>query len=361
MQIIFNGAELRLARLFKGSSLEEVANCVGKTRQYLHKLETGQATPTAELTLKLAEALDVNPSFFEQLSLPTVEEGQFHFRKLLTTKVAAKQATLARGELTLRLVLFLEKELKLPTIRIPEVESCETVDDIERAAELCRAEWGLGNGPIEHMSRLAENVGAIVTSFPGLSKEVDAMSVSTRRPIIVRNDVKESACRQRFDIAHELGHFVMHEGLITGDRTTESQANRFAGALLVPRTMMMKLFPRGRGSRLDWTALSNFKMQWKISKAASLYRARQLDLISEAQYKTGAITLRRTGEALREFEDVHIPLEQPELLERSFSVLAVKKSIFHEDIADQLQVSSEFLTDLVGFTGPKRPHLRLVS
>ncbi len=351
MYPVFNGAELRLARLFKGASLEEIAGHVGKTRQYLHKLEAGRAMPTPELALHLAHALDVDVSFFEQSSPPLVDEGQFHFRKLFTTKVTAKQATVARGELMARLVLFLERELRLPEIRIPEVDLHETAVEIEMAAERCRSEWGLGQGPIEHMSRLAENVGAIVTSFVGLSREVDAMSVSTRRPIIVRNDAKESACRQRFDIAHELGHFVMHGGIITGDRATESQANRFAGALLVPRAMMLKLFPRGRGSRLEWARLRDFKLQWGISKAAALYRARQLDIISESQYKTGVINLRRTGEAVRESEDASIPLEMPELLERSLHVLSEKKRIFHDDIAARLHVTGEFLTRLLGFTG----------
>lgn len=350
----FNGTELRLARLFNGSSLEDVAASVDKTRQYIHKLETGQSLPTTDLADALASALNVDVSFFQQSVPALVEEGQFHFRKLFTTKVTAKQATIARGELMSRLVLFLEQKLRLPEIRIPEVDVYSTATDIELAAERCRSEWGLGNGPVEHMSRLAENVGAIVTSFSGLSKEVDAMSVSGRRPIIVRNEAKESACRQRFDIAHELGHFVMHGGIVTGDRQTESQANRFAGALLVPRAMMMKLFPRGRGSRLNWSALSEFKLQWGLSKAASLYRARQLDIISEAQYKSGAITLRRTGEALRESEDPQIPLEQPELIGRSLRVLADKKDIFHDDIAAHLHVTADFLTKLIGFTGPRR-------
>jgi hypothetical protein len=47
---------------------------------------------------------------------------------------------------------------------------------------------------IEHMTRLAENVGAMVTSFQSVSTEIDALSVALRRPIIVRNEAKQSAC-----------------------------------------------------------------------------------------------------------------------------------------------------------------------
>lgn len=344
----FNGAELRLARLFNGLHLEDVAERVGKTRQYLHKLETGQASPTEMLLLDLANVLSVEPAFLSGEQARAIVDEQIHFRKLFTTKAMVKQEAMARVELFGRLVRFLDKELKLPRVQIPTVPDAQSPEDVERAAEICRHEWGVGLGPIANMSRLAENIGAVVTSFQSVSKEIDAMSVSLERPIIVRNESKQSACRQRFDIAHELGHFVLHMGRITGDRATESEANRFASALLVPRTMMAKLFPRPRGSRLDWAGLREFKLLWKTSKAALLYRARQLALISDDQYKTGIITLKRTGEALAEREDGEISIETPELLGRSFLVLAERKKVFFEDVASALRVKQNFLVTLVG-------------
>jgi Zn-dependent peptidase ImmA (M78 family)/DNA-binding XRE family transcriptional regulator len=349
MNAEFHGSELRLARTFNGFALDELADRVEKTRQYLHKLEIGSAKPTEQLLTQLAAALQVNVSFFFGDRRSISSEDQFHFRKLFTTRAGVKQAVMARGELISRLVGYLDKELKLPDIQIPEVDTPRTQEDIEQAAELCRSKWELGLGPISHMSRLAENVGAVVTGFSSLSKDVDALSIALHRPIIVRNGAKESVCRQRFDIGHELGHVVLHKGIVTGDRTTESQAHRFASALLVPRAMMAKLFPKPRGSRLDWVGIREFKLTWKVSKAAILYRARQLDLLNDDQYKTGVITLRRTGEANGEREDHLIPPEQPELLARSFNVLVEKKSIYVEDVASALNFSHELLFDVIGF------------
>lgn len=351
----FNGAELRLARIFNGLALEEVAERVDKTRQYLHRLETGQTAPTGQLLEQLAIVLEIDPEFLLTNHSLKIEEDQFHFRKLFTTRAMIKHVAMARGELTGRLVNYLDKELKLPKVRIPEISNVNTVDDIERAAEQCRREWELGLGPIANMSRLAENIGVVVTSFQSVSKEIDALSVAIRRPIIVRNEAKESVCRQRFDIGHELGHFVFHAGIVTGDRVTESQANRFSGALLIPRGMMAKLFPRPRGSRLDWQALSDFKLTWKVSKAAILYRARQLDLISDDQYKSGAITLKRTGEANGEREDHLVPAEGPEMIAGAFAILADKKGIYVDDIAKSMQVKPSFLRNLVGLDLPERP------
>lgn len=354
MTFEFNGAELRLARIFNGLALEEVAERVDKTRQYLHKLETGQATPTEQLLRQLAVVLEIQPSFLTTEQSLMIGEDQFHFRKLFTTRAMVKQVAMARGQLTGRLVSYLDNELKFPDLRIPEINGVQSMEDVERAAERCRREWELGLGPITNMSRLAENVGAVVTSFHSVSKEIDAMSVATRRPIIVRNEAKESVCRQRFDIGHELGHFVLHTGIATGDRVTEGQANRFASSILIPRMMMAKLFPKPRGTRLDWTGLREFKLTWKVSKAAILYRARQLELISDDQYKSGVITLRRTGEAASEREDHLISPEAPELLFRSMQVLAEKRAIYAEDIACALKVTPGFLRDVVGFELPSR-------
>jgi Zn-dependent peptidase ImmA (M78 family)/DNA-binding XRE family transcriptional regulator len=356
MEFTFNGGELRLARIFNGLALEEVAERVDKTRQYIHKLETGQAIPTEQLLANLASVLKVESEFFTKSQVLMIDEDQFHFRKLFTTRAMLKQVAMARGELVNRLVTYLDQELKLPSVRIPEVLNVQTPEDVERAADRCRHEWELGFGPIANMSRLAENVGAIVTSFQSISKDIDALSVAVNRPMIVRNEAKLSVCRQRFDIGHELGHFVLHSGIATGDRVTEGQANRFASALLIPRTMMAKLFPRPRGSNLDWVGIREFKLTWKVSKAAILYRARQLDLINDTQYKSGVITLRRTGEANGEREDYLISSETPELLSRSLSVLADKKLIYGEDIASVLKVSLSLLREIVGFDIPTRPN-----
>lgn len=369
MNVLFDGASLRLARVFSGLALEEVAEKVGKTRQYLHKLETGQGKPTEQLAYDLADALDVEVGFFAPRS-NRLHEDQFHFRKLLTTKNTIKQVAVARGEMIDSLIRFLEQELRLPDVKIPSIAQVQTYEDIERAAERCRNEWDLGLSPIGSMTRLAENLGAVVTTFSGISKEIDALSVSVERPFIVRNTAKESACRQRFDIAHELGHLVMHEGIVTGDRVTENQANRFASALLLPRTMMAKLFPRPNGTRLDWKGMREFKLTWKVSKAAILYRAKQLDLITESQYKTGVITLKKYGESSGEKEDYLISQEPPEMLARALFVLAEKRGIGVGEIAKALNVKVGFLKELTGLedfgdelcqVAPRVPHLRLVT
>lgn len=342
---MFNGSNLRLARLYHELSLEQVAERVGKTRQYIQRLESGYAAPTNELANELAIVLQVVPAFFEMEENSPVNEEIVHFRKRSSTRVATKLATLAKAELYRRLIVVFEENLNLPAVMFPELKA-QTQDDIERMAEKCRLDWGLGFGPIDNMTRLAEKLGAFVTSFDSVSDDVDALSVPLERPFIVRNTAKKSPCRQRFDIAHEVGHLILHGGVSTGDRATESQANRFASALLLPRSSMAKYFPRPVGGRINWHGLSEFKLTWKVSKAAIVYRAHQLGLLTDSQYKTAFFGLKRKGEAIEEKEDCLIPHEKPELFKRAMQVLLNDINIDVESLAARLKITVPMLLEL---------------
>lgn len=342
------GANIRLARLFHGLTLEDVAARLGKTRQYVHKIETEQIVPPHETLEIIAELTQVEPAFFVTPVPAPVAEEQCHFRKHFTTRSAIKHVALAKGEVFRRLVAGLEEHLELPAPNIPQ-HDVHSLVEIERAAEACRVHWGLGLGPIHNMVRVAELAGVVVTSFKGISREVDAYSISAARPIIVVNSEEASACRVRFDVAHELGHLVLHVGLATGDRKTEGEANRFAGAFLLPRSSFVKEFPRLRGRHLNWQGLAEMKLRWKVSKAALLYRARQLSLISEDQYRTGVIRLNRGGEAKIEREDSLVASEAPELFTQ-----AVRLGMQHQRLgfdaycrlfAVRAPVLSEFLAE----------------
>jgi Zn-dependent peptidase ImmA (M78 family)/transcriptional regulator with XRE-family HTH domain len=348
----FDGGNVRLARLFHGFSLDDVAQRVGKTRQFIHKIESGQAIPGGDLADHLADALQVSAGFFHVAHAAPIAEESVHFRKLVSTKSMVKQIAVAKAEMLRRVVDVLDDLLELPPVNFRELPDAATASDIERAAETARSEWELGSGPIANMTRLAEHAGAVVTTFAGVSPQVDALSVPLKRPIIVRNEAKESACRMRFDIGHEIGHLVLHVGRTTGDRVSEQQANRYASALLLPRTMMAKFFPRPRHGRLDWAGLSEFKLTWKASKAAVLYRAHQLGLIDENQYRTGFITLKRTGEAVHEREDSQIPQEQPELMQSSLHILQEQAGMSLHALAERLCVSDKLLQTLLQLPEP---------
>jgi len=350
MSSAFLGERFRLARLLNLMTQAEVAIAVGVTRQFIHALEIGDKTPSRDLQLALSLTLKVSPGFFSSPNMMEVKEEQCHFRSRKTTALANRHQFMAHGTLFNALVKHLERDLGLPAVDIPHIDVSvgEDIDEaIEDAAEGCRKYWELGDGPITNMCRVLEKkAGAVITQFPGISEKVDALSVSTLRPIVVTNPDERSPARQRFSLAHECGHLVMHFGIETGDEITEAQANRFASAFLLPRRTFTLDFPIG--GRFEWARLYEMKRTWGVSVSAIVRRARDLGLIDETQYYRGNAYLSKSGQRKKELYDDLVPEEYPTLLKTALSVYkeGIERKPF--SIADELQVSPILLKQLLG-------------
>lgn len=343
----FISYNIKLARLISGLTLSDIADSVGKSKQFIHQLETGAKHPTDELLETIGTLLHVRPKFFYTPHSSILDDESVHFRSNRTAKLASRLRAKASIDLFMRLITLLENYLTFPGVDFPSSEKVvETASDVEQAAEYTRNYWQLGFGPISNMTRLVERSGAVVTFFQGISSDVDALSSVIRRPIIVRNDAKDSPGRLRFDIAHELGHLVMHQGIHTGCKLTESQANRFASAFLLPRTAFIKEFKVG--ARMDWRMLSELKGRWGVSKAALLYRARQLDLLPEATYTSHIIRLKKY-EAKKERDDHLIPMERSELIVNAIHnyLSAYNKTI--NDLLNELLVDDVVINQILDF------------
>jgi len=343
----FIGSNLRLIRLFHDLSLTDLGERVSVSKQFLSRVETGAESVSALLETSLVEALEVLPEFFYHVDANPIADEQCHFRRQLTTKVALRQVARARGEMLKKLVGVLDENVELPPYQVVAADP-DSTETIERAAETFRVLFGLGMGPLSNVTRIAENAGAVVLRVHGLAQEIDAVSFATKRPLIALNGDGRSACRERFGIAHELGHFALHIGVLTGDRLTETQANRFASALLMPRgTFASECRLALRGTRLNWTGLSELKMRWGVSKAAILFRGRQLGEFSDDQAKAGYVGLNRHGEALKESEDHLIPTETPEVVAESLKVMKEHFGVPQAAIAREMRVLPSLLQNLL--------------
>lgn len=348
-----SGEQLRLARLAHGYSLEEIGEMIGATRQFIHQLETGARSPADDVVEALVDVLGVTRSFLSSPLASTVRPEQCHFRGHITRPASVTSQVLARGTLLDKFVAAMEQHLELPPVSFPDFPA-KSAEEIEQAAEEARRHWKLGTtGPITSMMRVVENAGAIVTYFGDLSERVDAFSMDRRRPIIVRSSAKQCLSRQRFDFAHECGHLIMHRGIQTGDRETEDQAHRFAGAFLFPRGAVLREFPRGRS--INWPALYQLKLRWKMSVRAIVRRGYDLSLLTPAQYRTANIHLVKTGQSKIEKydDDGSMPVEQPELLPSALATLEDVMSGGARSVGDEVGMSSAMLELITGSRFPE--------
>lgn len=350
----FIGANLRLIRFFHGLSLAELGERVGVSKQFLSRVENGAESVAAALEGSLAAELNVLPDFFYHHDAHPIADEQCHFRRQLTTKVVLRQIARARGEILKRLVGVLDEHVELPHYQVGEADP-DSLETIERAAEKFRSLFGLGLGPLSNVTRIAENAGAVVMKVHGLATEIDAVSFATKRPLIALNASGRSACRERFGIAHELGHFSLHIGVLTGDRLTETQANRFASAFLMPRsTFSSECKLAIRGTRLNWPGLSELKLRWGASKSAIIFRGRQLGMFSDDQARAGYVGLNRHGEAVQESEDHLIANEAPEVITESLRLMKEHFGVPQSTVAREMHVQPSLLQDLLMPDPPAR-------
>jgi uncharacterized protein DUF955 len=89
-----------------------------------------------------------------------------------------------------------------------------------------------------------------VAEYDDLGSATHGLTIPSEKTIIIREDIYEGACnghgRDRFTLAHELGHYLLHHriGLARRDQvrreqikpfnSSEWQADAFAGELLIP-------------------------------------------------------------------------------------------------------------------------------
>ena len=355
----FFGDKLRLARLIKGITQQQLGDLVSTTRQYIHQLESGSRQPAEDVLFALCESLSVTPSFFNSQLGNDVKPEQCHFRKRKTTPVGLANRVLAYSSIFEQMVMYLQNYIDLPATNFPEFGHDNTKYsnlEIEQAAESCRRLWGLGaNNPISNVTRALENNGIIITQFAGVSEKVDALSVNRKYPIIVRNDAKESVCRMRFDLAHECGHFILHDGIETGNTQTESEADKFASAFLFPRAAFYKEFPDFRGHRLNWQLIYGLKIRWKLSVRAIIYRANYFGLITAQQYRRANVWLNKTGQSKKERHDDLIPEEPSELLQNTINLLDQQFGDSFKHIANKLGIHPELLSQITGIGYEAKP------
>ncbi len=340
----FVGPRLTLARAFEGVTLKELADRTTVSVASLGHYESGlRRQPTEDLVQALAEALGVKPGFFYQ-ALPDVwEERECSFRRRVATPEGVKKRARAHGTL-LGLVVkeLVGAKARFPDYNIPALKA-ENSEDIETAAEHCRDRWGLGLGPVQHVGRVAERNGAILVQHLRHADKIDAFSRRGPFSMIVLNTARRSTSRWIFDVAHELGHFVLHTGIATGSRETEEQANAFASAFLLPR----RTFGREFGaSAFSWTHVFALKRRWYASAAAIIRRAFTLRLLDGIAYRRCYQHLSFKGWLKGE---PHEPdFVGPEWMPSAFGVAARCGGITPAELCDRLQLTPAVFSDVTG-------------
>lgn len=266
------GQRIRRLRESRGLSQGQFAESVGRTQAAVSQWESGRRTPSVDDLLEIAGALGENLSKLLPDASPVSP---------VPALLRAQVGLLEHRSLNAAIETFLRDASMLqpitPTVTVSQ-------DNPIQAAQLLLSRAGVVDLPVP-VEDLAALCGAHVLRCPfddALSGFVVELDVG---PVIAVN-ATHAAVRQRFTVAHELGHFILGHGPQLyidlqsrpedGDppgyhARHEREANDFAANVLMPAAMVRASFsPR--------KAVEPLARSFGVSDLAMRYRLVNLGL-----------------------------------------------------------------------------------
>ncbi len=152
---------------------------------------------------------------------------------------------------------------------------------------------GISDSPVP-VEQIARRLGVQVTyeSFDG---DISGMLFRGEGTAVIGVNSRHAPTRQRFTVAHEIGHLEMHKGqpvfidrfvrvnLRDGQSTSEErQANAFAAELLMPRSLVPEEIDKIVAKRHNLTPpdlVSALAQRFQVSPAAMQYRLINLGML----------------------------------------------------------------------------------
>jgi Zn-dependent peptidase ImmA (M78 family) len=309
------GERLKMARTMNGFSQRELAGRAGVSATAISKYERGVMVPSSAVLLRLSSALGVR---VEYLMRPKPHPIRLTVPAFRSTNLGKKEEAMVKEKVREWLERYLEVEglfeierqtrssifLGYP-IRITDIR------EVEQVAVKLRREWGLGNHPIESLTDLIEGKGIKVGTISAPdSLDALAFRYDDAVPVIILREGVPGD-RQRFSIAHELGHLMVEP---SPGLDSERVAHRFAGAFLVPEEVARAELGESR-KRLDLFELHLLKHQYGMSIQAWVHRAKDLGIIPDQEYRRIFDYFEEKGWRKCEPGD-QIPPEEPRKMKR---------------------------------------------
>ncbi len=275
------GRRLKVARAAAGLSLRELEARIGGlvTAQAISKYERDDSVPSSGVLIALADALGVSSDYLTGDPEVVLEGIEFRKKKITRRREEAQ----VKGQVAhlLERYLVVETLLGLPSVAWDRPRDApypiHDVHEAEYAARGLRLDWKLGIDPIPNVVELLEERGIKVLSID--LAHIDGLTARARRGVeevvsvivVNRNTWGE---RQRFTLAHELGHMVLR---VAAGVDAEKAAHRFAGAFLVPAEVLRREMGAHRRS-IGWSELFELKQLFGVSVQALTVRCRDLGI-----------------------------------------------------------------------------------
>lgn len=321
------GARVRTLRLASGFDQSELAARAGEHQGLISRIENGRTTLSDDLIDTLAIALDCRPDFLTRPA-DTLPATRPWLRAYADAPKRDVDQQLADCDVAADVIERLGLRTLPDTVPVfdGDLEDDQAIEDF--ALEVRQAALIDGGAVVGNAIRAAERLGCVVLPMRGeLGRHLGLSTYANLNPMICASRPSDDPThripgdRQRFTVAHELGHIALHRELppprdATEARRIEKQAHRFAGAFLIPGDALLDEID-GLGGRITLKTLSDVKARWGIAIKALVVRCRQLDLVNDD--KARSLYKQISARGWNKGEPVHVGHEQAVWMTKAIS------------------------------------------
>lgn len=334
----FHPQRLILARQRRGLTKTALARAVGVEPRSVQAWESdaSDTVPTRRHLERIAEELRFPTDFFLAGDVDLVAPSAVSFRAVSRLAAYRRDIALSTGTFGIMLAEWIGDQFDLPGPNVPDVTDLEP----RHAAEAVRAAWGLGVQPVPNLIHLCEAAGVRIFALVEECRDVDAFSFWHDHMPFMFIDTTKSAERRRRDVAHELGHLLLHRGHDAPQgRDAEDEADAFANNFLLPESAVLatQLY------RPTLEQIQREKLVWRVSAMSLIRRLHDVELITDWIYKRLCIEAGKRGFRSREDD---IPAESSQLLGKVIKTLR-DEGMPLTGIAQELDVDPQDLDDLL--------------
>ena len=308
MKDIVNPEMVRLAREARGMTQTTLAKAAGLNQATISKIEAKVLDVSPAVLTAIAKALAMPEGFFYQTDpVYGAATSEFFHRKRQSVPIGVLTRVHAQINILRMQIAALLRAIELPPCRIPVLEIGDFKGSAREVARAVRLTLGVANGPVPSVVKVIEDAGALVIPCDFGAYEIDAVSrwVPGLPPLFFVNRAAP-VDRFRMNLAHELGHMVMHR---VPEADMEAQATQFAAEFLMPSAEIKPhLF------NVTLARLAQLKPYWRTSMGALLKQAGDLKCISEGAARYLWIQMAQRGYKKREPAELDLAPEFPSLL-----------------------------------------------
>lgn len=358
---MFNGQNLEELRLLNGLSRSDLSEKMQVTEQAIWQFENNHTLPKMKHLMSLALLFNVDIDYFNSESLPSqFDLTRVAFRNAdLETKKTIRIQTIYLEKVN-QMIDYLEQFVQIPHQAIYEL--CQQTNQlfnsgmaISEIASLARETLEIKPDNSNLLYHLEKS--GIYISERLINGQADAYSAWSKngRPYIILG-VGKSSVRRNFDLAHELGHLLLHRYVDFEEiskkelEEKEREANQFASFFLLPEEEFLRDFHELVGKRVsnpDQYVL--LKQKYQVSIQALEYRAYKLGLLTPQQnsyfYRQISQKKYKTIEPL----DKEIPLKKPSKIRSILDVILSNNLLTLSELTRYQKSNTKFISSLFSF------------